>query len=212
MKEIGFIILGWLLGIFSGPINDYFQEQRKRKSIKKGIVVELKELQRILASICHTFKVRSGSLNRALIDKLAIVFKQYKGDANAEEFGKKYQEYKKLTDSELKVALNLLKSNYGIAKTVGPISLPYLQSKIADLSVFTEKNQQFALELLNHVKIYNEIVDHCSYFYKLTFDGNLSSDNHKIAVFEQEQGYKRIGDRAEYIIDKINEFFEEMGI
>ncbi|NQV16325.1 hypothetical protein HQ531_12765 [bacterium] len=211
MKEIGLIILGWLLGIFSGPINDYFQDKRKRKSIKKGIVIELKELQRILASVCHTFSARSGTLNRALIDKLAIIFAQYKGDTNAEEFGKKYQEYKNLTDSQLKEALNLMKANPGIAKTVGPISLPYLQSKISDLVVFSEKNQQLALELINHIKIYNEIVDHCSYFYKLTFD-NISSDNHKIAIYEQEQGYKRIGDRSEYVIDKINEFLKEISI
>lgn len=90
----------------------------------------------------------------------------------------------------------------------GHYNLPYVKTKVHEISVLENEFQRKTLELIFLLDTFNEKVDESRFFYRLTFDGAISDDNHHIASVELENSYNNVSEQAKLILKKINALLE----
>lgn len=204
MNEMAFVILGWLLGLLSPLIVEGVRNTRRRKEIKKGIMTELIDVRFRMASVVYLTAVRFGSYDRELINWLIPIYKEYQGENPKENLLKLLENQASLDDKKLAEIIAYGKAEPGAGLSVKKYALPYLESKVAELSLFTQNFQRLALDILANLHLFNEEIDEARFYFKLTYDSGISPENHARASDGGDLCYKKIGERAKILVTRIN--------
>ncbi len=208
MNDIWMLIIGWLLGLLSPSIVLGIRNEYKRREVRSGIESELKELLNRMATVVSIIALRFGRYDKELVEWLIPLFEGYKGVNPSENILQLLKKQQKLDDKQFAeiVAYEKVDSELGLA--VKKYKLPYLESKIGELSIFSEKSQRQALEILTNLHLFNEEVEEARFYFKLTYDSGISEENHLRASEGGNASYRNIGKRARIIVDRIKKYQE----
>ena len=74
-----FLVLGWVLGLFSPLIVSGIERRRDRRIIGSAIRSELSELRFRLMSVAHLIAIRTGTADREFLRWAEPIAQQYEG-------------------------------------------------------------------------------------------------------------------------------------
>ncbi len=199
------LLLGWFLGLLTPSITNKIQEQKKAEKIKNGILIEIDELKILLASTIYQVESKFNGLSYELIDYLIPLYKNYNGVKPYKNILSRLEKFKTIDESELyEVSQQFQEKDLYKVLSMKKINLPYLRTKIHELPILSEELQRKLLDILMLLDALNEDVEESKFFYKLTFDSNVSDANHEIInnVIMDKQLF--IAKQSRVILDKIN--------
>ena len=205
------IILGWLLGLFSPAIVDFIRDRREAKVIKTAIMSELDEFRyRLLLSV-YLIEAKHGSLDHKFFEWAQSILVQYKGINSGESLLEAIGPLLKLTkdemDSYAQITKERRKPNSGMSLKKNSLFL--LETNVGALTKFDSIFRGQLLEIKTQVGFLNEIIDESRYYYKLSFQSDISSKNYEIAESEMNGSYKLYASRARDIIVLIGKILDK---
>ncbi|GAH76864.1 unnamed protein product, partial [marine sediment metagenome] len=153
--NIFFLLLGWLLGLISPLLVDEMKKYIKKKVIKTGVLTELKEIKFRLAAIVFSINSKYRMLDRELLNWLRPLIKESEGTYE-KKLLKQIERLVKLDDEQLKAIDEYTKPHTLSAMSFKKYYLPFLDSKISDLSLFDIELQNKILEIRAQVNFFNE--------------------------------------------------------
>lgn len=209
INNIWILLIGWLLGLLSPSIAQGIRKKGKRREIRSGIESELKDLGHRMATVVYITASKFGKYDKALVEWLIPLFEEYKGDNSSGGMLRLLRSHQKSNDEQFAEIIADMVADSGSGLAVKKYKLPYLESKIGELSLFSERSQRRALEILNHLHLFNEEVEEARFYFKLTFDSSISVENHSKALEGGNTSYIKMGERAQIIIDRIRKFEEK---
>ena len=89
------------------------------------------------------------------------------------------------------------------------VKLPFIDSNISYISLFHTEYQRQILDVRTQVHFLNEQIEQTRYFYKMTFDGNISDDNHAKISQNLNNTYLKIAQTSRTIITKIKNILDQ---
>jgi len=200
--EILYIILGWLLGIFSPSIQKKISEKYEKDNLKKIIFNDLRDLKKRLAPLPFSIFPKYGKLDE---EKFEWLKKNL--DIDFSEGIQKMSEQ----GIDLKMTLNNL-NVIGLQKNTltyfKKMHLFAIDSHLTNLNLVDGLLMAKILEVRFHIEAFNEDIDNFREHLKMTFQPGITDANHKIISQELENISLDIAKKSIYIVDKINIILE----
>lgn len=200
-NAVGLLILGWLFGLLGPAITRKIEQERNATIIQKGIATELKELASRLAVVSSLITARFGDYTK---EHLRWVIHVLENSDESPSYVSLIESFRKQValedrDFEALVAHQRAEGNTGLG--LKKYQAPYLAAKIGELSLFSEDAQRALLEVITNLQMFNEEVDTARYYFKLTYDESLSSENHAHVKVSVVQSYLNVSHRATIVAD-----------
>ncbi len=205
MNEIYFLVLGWLFGLLGPLIVSGITNEYRRREIKSGIIAELHDVQSLMPGIVCFNSMRFGTYDKELIRWLLPVYESYKGEIKMQNQIDTFNAQLNMDDAQFTLLSESLRAEPEGGISVKKYTLPYLESKVGELSLFNNKFQRTALDILSSLHIYNEEVEEARFYFRLTYQPDLSEGNYDRASYGVEASYRHLGDRAKIIVNRINQ-------
>lgn len=200
------ILLGWLLGLFAPIIVGVIKDNGEAKATKIALFTELQELQYRLLLMLYKIEVKYGDLNSDFFKLAQDIFIKYKGVNSIDSLLKTIGPLLKLNTEEMAAysqlarEQNLPDSGLELKK----ISLSLLESNLPLLTRFDPILRGHLLEIKTHVGFMNATVDDSRYYFRLSFQNNISKENYEIAHINMVNSYKTYASQARVVINFIN--------
>jgi hypothetical protein len=138
------------------------------------------------------------------LDWVLPVLENYKGPNPAEEIADLVRKNIELSDDQVAELAKIKIISKGKGLSLKKYHLQYLEARLADLGGFDEKSQALLLNIRGKVDLYNQEVDEARFYFKLTYDAGISSQNHKSAIENLEEMYRHIAKLDRDIVERIN--------
>jgi len=181
MQTIFLLIIGWLLGLLSPSIINYIQNIKKATKMKESLLLEIAECQIIMADIGYLIESNYIAINSKLFEDLIVIYKNYNGINDYKDKLRRLQTLKDTPEEELEKISNFkLYENMDKFQSFKKYDLPYLKSKINDISLLDEKVQSNLLQLNFKLNLFNAEVEESKFHYQLTFSNEISSENQEL--------------------------------
>ena len=206
-ETIALIFVGWLLGILGQPIIDAVRNGYLKKEIQIAIISELKEIQYRLVCNVYLISRRFGTIDNQLINWSLKILKEYKGPYSDRQVLEALERQRNLNEEQLASLGEIMKPDKSQAMTLRKFATPFLDFHIGSLSMFPPNYQLELFEIKSQLGLLNDRIEDTRYYYKMTFESNISSDNYNAVCHDLEQAYKNISDKAKTIIDAIGSSF-----
>jgi hypothetical protein len=205
IENILILIIGWLLGLLAPAIVDTIRDKREAKVIKDAIFTELRELEYRLMLVVYRIESKYGALNQEFFKWAQSILVEYDGINSIDSLLKTIGPILKLTDEEMdnfaKYARQESQPNSGLA--LKKHSLALLDSNLVLLSKFHPILLGQLLEIKTHIGFINEIIEDARYYFRLSFQDNISPLNSQIADRNMIDSYKTYASQARVVIDII---------
>jgi hypothetical protein len=210
------LILGWFLGLLAPLIQNPIKRKMAWMKIRQGILTEATQIQGASANVCFIIYLKSGILNREFIQWYR------KATNNNVNYGLQAAEEAKIksilerlinvSDSEIQVIAREAKADSSKGLNMKDFDAPYIRSKLGQMELFPETLKLHVLNLLHHISIINQQIDEVRFFYKMTFDSNLSKENHEILSAQCHSGYGNAAQQAKLIADICDMIKKEISV
>ena len=205
--NIFYLLLGWILGLLSALISpilvDKIKKHFNKKEFKAGIFAELKELKYRLAVNVFQIISKYGTLDKDLLNWLRPLVEESKGTYSKDSLDA-IEKLLKFNDEHFKTLNEYAKLHALSAISLKKYHLPFLDSKIGELSLFDMEFQNKIFEIRAQISFLNENIEQSQFFYEKTFDSTLNIENHKIINQNLRDSYQNISNNAKVIIDLIS--------
>ena len=205
--DLWFLLLGWVLGLLSALISrvlpDIIKKHSDKKKLEIGIFTELKELKFRLAIIVFQIISKYGTLDKDLLNWLRPLVEESKGSFSKDLLDP-IEKLLKFDDDHFKKLNEYTKLHAPSALSLKKYHLPFLDSKISELSLFDIEFQNRIFEIRTQINFLNQEVEHSKFLYEKTFDSTLNQENHKIIHQNLTNIYRHISTTARVIIDLIS--------
>lgn len=198
------IFFGWLLGLLAPIIIDAIKKKYRNAEIRKAILAELHEARNRLAGTIFLIETRFGTVNRQLLEWMLSASESYRGPNPKGESIGAIREGLAQNDAQIAAAAQQAKATAGGALAVKKFSTGYLDSRLADLGGFSEQAQRLLIDIRARFDLYNQEVDQARYFFELTFQAGISSENHALASQSTKTAYQNLLPQARQIIEHID--------
>jgi hypothetical protein len=208
--NLGEIMLGWALGIFSSPIISLIKDRNDGEKLQFGLISELSDIR--VRALLGIYKI--AIVANLFDDEFFNWFKTHLIASQNTEIGK--------TLNLREIADVLLKPNISAASIVAntPISLesltipllylPYLNSKISDLHLLSGGQQMRLSALLRHASTYNYAATQIDKWNTMSFQ-IADVANHAKCVLNEQVQTRAMFNSSKNIIDEITCYFNEPG-
>lgn len=201
-----FLFLGWLLGLLSPIIVDKIRKKHKLEEIKGGLISELDEVKCRLVGAVYLLAPHYETYNKELIEWVYSNLEKYSGGYIKEGTLKALEPLLKLDDGQLAELQKQKKLKYvGRGFNLKSISVPFLDSKIGSLSYFDSKFQLAILQIKAQINILNQEIETAQFYFRMTFDSNLDSNNREIITDNLEENYRNVSSKSRSIANSITE-------
>lgn len=211
IQAVLILILGWLLGLLSPSIINYIQDKKKATKIKQSLLFEIEECQIIMANIAYLIESKYITINHKLFDDLINIYENYNGINNYNDKLLRLKELKKIPKEELeKITEIQLYENMDKFLSFKKHDLPYLRSKINDISLLDENVQSNLLQLNFKLNLFNSEVEESKFHYQLTFSSEISEENQEINKQILKDKQLVILDQIKQIITLITKLKQDM--
>lgn len=199
IQAVLMLILGWLLGLLSPSIINYIQDKQKAIKIKKSLLSEMEECQIIMANVAYLIESKYIAINHKLFDDLINVYENYNGINDYNDKLLRLKKLKTTPKEELETMTEIqLYENMDKFLSFKKYDLPYLRSKINDISLLGENVQSNLLQLNFKLNLFNSEVEESKFHYQLTFNSEVSEEN-------QEINKQILKDKQLVILDQIKQ-------
>lgn len=205
--ELIILATGFLLGLFGTVITDWIKNFIQRKEIKRGIVAELKETKDRLVMNAISIGMNLGACDRESL----LWMRRHAGDysklhSNADTL-KVLNALIKEPDENINKMIQAI-SNYrtqkdGSGMSFKKVALPFLDSKIALVSLFEPQIQSIILEIRTQIHFLNEEIDESRNWLRMTFDSNIGDENYARVDNNHKNSCINIGRFARKAVDYI---------
>lgn len=203
MNEFLYILFGWTLGLLSPIITEIIKYKLAEKEIKKAIRSELCDFQYKMASVVFLINQRYGKLSKDLLKWLLPIFKNYKGLYPNTGIVSVIEQLISEREEQLQLINEEGKKESEMGLLVKKYYLSYTESKIVELSIFSEKYQAAILDIVNNLKIFNEDVEYARFFFNKTYESGISPANYTRANEAVHNCYHHLRDEAKIIVERI---------
>ncbi len=181
VQTILLLIVGWLLGLLSPSIINYIQDKKKATRMKESLLLEIAECQILMANIVYLIESKYIAINHKLFEDLIVIYKNYNGINDYKDKLLRLQTLKNTPKEELeKISEITLYENIDKFLSFKKYDLPYLKSKINEISLLDEKVQSNLLQLNFKLNLFNSEVEECKFHYQLTFNNEISDENQNL--------------------------------
>lgn len=205
LKDVLFIILGWLFGLLSPGIVSAMRDKREAKIIKAALLTELRELQYRLVLMVYRIESKYGELNREFFRWAQSILVGYGGINSADSLLKTIGPLLKLTNDEMASLTQYArqKSQLNTGLSLKKYSLSLLEANLTSLARFDTILQGRLLEIKIHIGFMNETVDESRYYFRLSFQNGISIENHRIANINMIDSYETYATQAKIVVEII---------
>jgi len=100
-----------------------------------------------------------------------------------------------------------MKPDKSKAITLRKYTTPFLDFRIGSLSMFPPSYQLKLFEIKSQLGLLNDRIEDSKFYYRMTFEPNISTENYDTMCYELEQCYKNIADKSKTIADSISSCF-----
>ncbi len=208
-ENIVFLLLGWFLGLLSPVIVDLIKQRLSRKALRSSFFNELADVRERLVSLVHRIEAKFGKYDRELLlwvrsnmkDTLEMV-------DSGEEPSKVIERLLQSTDEELMNIDSHNKTTGGDNLTLKKIELPLIDSKLDSLSRFDVEFQRKLLDIRTQLNFMNEEIEQSRLYFKMTFDGGISDENHNLIRKNLTDSNLHISQISRTIVEKVNAFVQ----
>ncbi len=206
-----YVMLGWVLGLFSHIILDHIKKNRELDEIKQGLKVELDEIRFRLVGTVYTLASHYGPYDKEVIEWLYSEFKQYSGTYrkdNTLKYLKSLLEIDNQQLADIQQRRRIEKSERGYHQKT--YSLPFFDSKMSSIPLLDNELQNLILQIRSQINLLNQEIEQVQFYFKLTFDSNLGDTNAEIVNINLEGGYRNICSKSRFIAGLISNFISQI--
>jgi len=197
LEKAGFVVLGWLLGLVGQRVVDTIRNAYDRKAIRKALAVEVNDLRARLAMTAAQMLQATGGYDIAFVRWLRPILREYSGFYSTQDFIAALDQVENWGDEKLKATLDLWGSQRGdTGFEIKRYRAPFLDEKVAHLTLFSPEFQQLALAISAKLAILNEESDVAWFYFTKTFDAGMDVENQKKLRFNANRAYRNIGQIA----------------
>ena len=114
MAELGYLVLGWILGLFSPLILDAIKARRERRELAVAIRAEAQDLQYRLACVSFLLAQYCGDVSRDYLLWLRPKLTNYKGNEPVEPGSKFVEALLNAPEDQLLAMVRATKAEEGV--------------------------------------------------------------------------------------------------
>lgn len=200
-------LLGWLLGLLTPQIVDFVRRRYERGRIAAAITSELQEISERLSAGAYYIWNRHGLLSIAGLQWVANMLERAQYHPRHRRIAVNLRGMiangpEKLRELNVRNAAE--RERRGTRVNVRRIETPYLTSVLPRLDVFPAGTRQALLSIDAQFKIYNEIVEECREYARLTFNPAITGQNRVAVLGNVTQAERAVAERAHYIVTLIS--------
>lgn len=200
--EVLYVVFGWFLGLMSPLIVDWIRDKSLKKQIGKAFETELAELRYRLAVVVYQLAKHNGRFNRSIVEWCHSTLTECGTGEIADELRSSFDKILKLSDGQIE-QLGHPEKKDGAGKTLGTFHLPFFDSHLDRITLFSVATQQALLDIKNQLGFLNDQIDQMRKHQDMTFTVNLSKENFSRVEENLDIWFTNIEDRAHTIADKI---------
>jgi hypothetical protein len=203
LLNIGGIILGWALGVGSTWLSDWRKDKKRARAIQAAISREFRETAHRMLAATYLLSERHGPFDRQVLTWMESQLIRYEGPNPTDGIRGGITAHLARTDQELAAAAQRYQ------QTMGPMfmpseSAPYTTSVAGELHDLEPDYAVRVLDILSHIRIWNEKAEHNRHFSRLTYDSGLSAENHQLARSNVDYSERDLLVRAKILIERIS--------
>jgi len=200
-ENILLIILGWLFGLLGAPIVSRIERRHKRNDLKAAIFSELKYLAVKLAAACQKIQMHLGVRDKSTLFWVKGIYEKYRTDVpkNVLEAMNKVLQ---APDEHFNIASSFLKAPDNVDLSLKTFSVPFIESILADLSVFDSEFQSGIFEIRDQISVLNEEIENGTFYFRLSFDPAAMNTNGEAIRKNLNSAYNNIQERCKLIVNK----------
>ena len=211
VQTIFLLIVGWLLGLLSPSIINYIQDKKKATKMQESLLLEINECQILMANIVYLIESKYIAINHKLFDDLITIYENYNGINDYKDKLLRLQTLKNLPEEELeKISEITLYENIDKFLSFKKYELPYLKSKINEISLLNENVQSNLLQLNFKLNLFNAEVEESKFHYQLTFSNEISDEKQELHKEILKEKQLVILDQIKQIITLITQLKQDM--
>lgn len=196
------VLLGWLLGILSPELVRKIYNNYRKTSLKKVIISELIDTKQRLSFIPLRVLPSYGALDLNTFKWVQEQTKNFSINMSDEE--KAMLSNFDLTDEQriqdVINAFNQISERINPAFGFKKMELSILDSNLGNIEILDGDFLAKLLEVKFQIKAFNEEIQSIDDYLKMTFDSNITNENHEILTQGIERKNKLISDKAIYIL------------
>jgi len=205
-----FLFLGWLLGLLGPAIQERIKLHYITERIIAGIISELTELREHCSTLTVTIEAKAGRLTKELLSWQRTFQGERPLPPPLDQLSEVTQRLEQVDETVFNQLAARLKMPPGGGINLKELALPYTQTKLTDLELFSENGRIRILEILSRIRIFNQQVEESRFFFKLTFDASLSQTNHASASAQVQAAYNAASTQSRLIVELITLALKEL--
>lgn len=202
-----YILLGWFLGILSPGLVKRILDGYKKIALRRTIVNELKDIKNRLACIPMKVYPAYGALDLRLFKWVQEQTQNFTCFISDNDDKKVLEELCLKSDAEIVSLINTWNTR---RKSENPsfhfktMETSILDSNLINIEILDNDFLVRLLEIKFQIRTFNEEVKSVNEYLKMTFDSNITDENHQIIKQEIENKNHFISEKASYIVGVIN--------
>lgn len=208
MKNLAFLALGWLLGLFGPWLTDLIQRPYRRAQIKKSLFIELKGLRYKIGSVVFVIASHNGSVDRDLLEWLEPIMNSGETDYENVLPPNALKSLLSLSDAQIQQLAGSAEKR-GDSLNLKHYDDPFLTASISSLSLFAPEFQRLALGIHSQLTLINEEIDVAQASLEKTFVPSLNEATHAAIRSNLSMSYNHIGAQARRLADLIGRILEK---
>lgn len=199
------LFIGWLLGLLGPQIVDKIKKHYTKQELFNGIKAEIKESQYRLICLTFILGMRAGKYDREYLEWCLPYFEFYEGNQSAKSNIEMIKDLLNKKGTEIDQAILIKrKTEEGISLSLKQHHLQFLDSKYSDISIFNIELQNILYEIKTRIRLLNEETETAIKYFYMTFDSNMSAENHKVIKINIYDAYKNLQQIAISIIKEMD--------
>ena len=204
LKDIVLLVLGWLFGLV-GPIVVWkILNQRKAAAAREAVGYELGELKLRMVLAAYALHQDHGKFDRELLIWVRAQISHYRGANETTGLSTAIDSLLAETDEVIEQFAQSGRSPRK-GKSIPIARMPYLESQLSEIHIFSAPDQLGLLQIMEHVSIFNETLKEARDYFDKTLDQSLSEPNRQIVDETLNTKYRHLAERAQIVARKIDE-------
>lgn len=205
MEIITPTVIGWILGILSGPFYQYFQSKRKFNNYKKGLKIEITTLSYRLALTTFLIKQSLGEIDKEFIAWFEECIAGYEGAIKERDVSTRLAKNMKDMDDTALIEFNQANLEHSKEKTrsIPPFCTPLIDESKNHMTNFCPVDQGLISIISSNLSLINFKSSELTELTKLTYHKDCEH-NHLSILETSESHIKMIATKSREVIDDIS--------
>jgi hypothetical protein len=209
MKEISYLLLGWVLGLIGPPIVDTIKRFLRKREITAALRIELEDLQYRLTISSMLLGLKYGRLDKTFLTWIQPIVESYSGNEPNITIREVIRRLLTIDDVDVGQAAEIFRSQEGMGSSLKLFQAKFLESQLVEIAKMRTSTQRKIHEFRNQLDTLNQEIAKTDSYMKMTFDGSLSEENFRRVNAELNSKYNFVQDRCRLAADKITAILSE---